>query len=64
MQAQRIIEARNQIAQAAYAAMRRVEAEAALCSLSRQDHRPTSPTGRRVPRTQRAVSARPGMAGV
>jgi hypothetical protein len=31
----RIIEARDHIAQAAYAAMRRVEAEAALCRLSR-----------------------------
>jgi hypothetical protein len=35
MQAMRIIEARDHIAQAAYAAMRRVEAEAALCRWSR-----------------------------
>jgi hypothetical protein len=35
MQATRIIEARDHIAQAAYAAMRRVEADAALCRLSR-----------------------------
>jgi hypothetical protein len=35
MQARRIIEARDHIAQAAFAAMRRVEAEAALSRLSR-----------------------------
>jgi hypothetical protein len=34
MQAMRIIKARDHIAQAAYAAMLRVEAEAALCRLS------------------------------
>jgi hypothetical protein len=35
MQATRFIEARDHIAQAAYAAMRRVEADAELCRLSR-----------------------------
>jgi hypothetical protein len=35
MRAMRIIEARDHIAQAAFAAMRRIEAEAALCRLSR-----------------------------
>jgi hypothetical protein len=35
MQARRILEARDHIAEAAYAAMRRVETDAALCRLSR-----------------------------
>ena len=43
MQAMRIIEARDHIAQAAYAAMHRVEAEAALCELSRRAARQGQP---------------------
>jgi hypothetical protein len=42
MQATRIIEARDHIAQAAYAAMRRVEAEAALCASCRAPGEPRS----------------------